>query len=139
MAERAFEILTNAIIRPFNVPSGKSVTQHMAVKFSGADDDIEVAAATTDDAIGIALEDGSAGDTGVRVALFGSGIVKVKVGSAGTATRGSFAKFATAGCTNATVGGGTTKVVFWGQFLQSGVAADIVSLNIGLATPGVGS
>lgn len=139
MAERAFEVLTNAIIKAYDVPSGKAVTKFNAVKFSGADTDIEDAAATTDDAIGIALRAGAALAKDVPVCLLGAGICKVKVGSAGTATRGSFAKWATAGTTNGTVGGGTTKVVWLGQYLQSGVANDVVALNVGLATPGVGS
>ncbi len=138
MAARAFEILTNATIRPFKVPSGKAVTQGLAVKHSGADDQIEDHAAVGDDAIGIALDAGSAGAVGVRVALFGNGVVKAKVGSAG-ASRGAFAKYSATGLTGATVGGGTTKLVVCGQFLQTGVQNDFVGLNLGMAAPTVGS
>lgn len=139
MADRAIELLTNAIIKPFNVPSGKAVTKFNAVKFSGADTDIEDAAAATDNVIGIAQDVGAALATGIRVAIFGHGISKILVGTGG-ATRGAFAKWVTpSGCTDMTVGGGTGKIVCWGQYLQTGSAADLVGLNLGMAAPTVGS
>src|SRR5690606_15121954 len=120
MAARAFEILTNAIIRPFKVPSGKTVTAGLGVKHSGADDQIENGAAVGDDCFALALDSGSAGPFTVRAALFGTGVAKAKVGTAGI-SRGAFAKYSASGATGATIGGGTTKLVVWGQALQTGV------------------
>ena len=129
MTTRASEILSGAIIRPYTVAATKSVTRGFAVKLSGADDAVENMAATTDNCIGIALESGAAGAV-VRVALWGQGIVKAKVGTGG-ATRGTPAKYAADGLTTATNGGGSTNQVLVGQFLEEGVAGDLVGLNLG--------
>lgn len=137
MAERAIEILDGAIIKRFIVAANKTVTANFPVKFSGADNAVEAMAAIGDDVIGIALDGGAAGAE-VRVALFGKGVAKVKVGTGG-ATRGSPAKYTSDGLTNATVGGGTTKLVVCGQFLQSGSAGDLVGLNLGAFSFTVGS
>lgn len=139
MATRALEILDHkgAIIRPFTVPAAKTVTRGQAVKHSGADDAVENVAATTDFGIGIALDAGVAGDT-VRVALWGSGIVKALVGT-GAATRGAPAKFVADGLTDGTNGGGSTNRPSLGQFLESGVAGDLVALNLGAFSFSVGS
>lgn len=136
MVARATEILEGAIIRPYTVPSGKSVTKGKAVKHSGADDQVEDTAAVGDNAIGLALEAGSAGDQ-VRVALFGKGLAKVLVGTGGV-TRGDFVKYASDGGTTATVGGGTTKLVLWGQAVESGSAGDFVGCNLSQAGATVG-
>lgn len=136
MAERTTR-LGDPIIRPFTVAAGKTVTEGFGVKLSGADDQIEDGAAVGDECIGIALGSGTAGQT-VRVALFGKGAVRVKVGSAGL-TRGAFAKYSSTGAVTATIGGGTTKLVVWGQALQNGASGDFVTLNLGMAGATVGS
>ena len=136
MAERTTR-LGDPVIRPYTVAAGKTVTEGLGVKFDGADDQIENAAAVGDDCFGIALESGTAGQV-VRVALFGKGAVRVKGGSAGLA-RGAFAKYSATGAVAATVGGGTGKLVVWGQALQNGVSGDFVTLNLGMAGATVGS
>jgi len=137
MAARAFEILQYATIRPYTVASGKTGTRGFAVKHSGADDAVEDMAAVGDNCIGIALEAGAA-LAAIRVALFGNGVAKVKVGTGG-ATRGAPAKFAANGLTDATVGGATTKLVVLGQFMQTGVVGDLVGVNLGGFSFTVGS
>jgi hypothetical protein len=137
MAARAFEILQYATIRPYTVASAKTATKGFAVKHSGADDAVEDMAAVGDNCIGIALEAGAALAV-IRVALFGNGVAKVKVGTGG-ATRGAPAKFAANGLTDATVGGATTKLVVLGQFMQTGVVGDFVGVNLGGFSFTVGS
>lgn len=128
MTTRAQESLSNAIIKVFTVATAKTATKGFAVKHSGADNKIENMAAVGDNCIGIALESGVAGGK-VRVALFGHGIAKAKVGTGG-ATAGAPAKYAADGLTDATVGGGTTKLVTLGQFIEAGVAGDLVGVNL---------
>jgi hypothetical protein len=137
MAARAQEVLQYATIRPFTVASGQVASRGFAVKHSGADDAVQDMAAVGDNCIGIALEAGAA-LASVRVALFGNGICKVKVGTGG-ATRGAPAKYAADGLTNATVGGATTKLVVLGSFMQTGVVGDFVGLNLGGFSFTVGS
>ena len=137
MAIRSYELLINSLVRPFTVASAKTATKFYAVKHSGADDAIEKAAAVGDDTIGISQDTGTAGQV-CRVALYGAGVSKCVVGAAGIA-RGEFAKWAAGGGVGATIGGGTTKLVVWGQALQTGVSADNVALNLGMAAPTVGS
>lgn len=129
MVERATEILNGAIIRAYTVAASKTAVKGYPVKLSGSDTAIEKMAAIGDNVIGIALDSGSAGDT-VRVALFGKGACKALVGTGG-ATRGAPAKYAADGLTDATVGGGTTKLTVTGQFLETGVAGDYVGMNLG--------
>jgi hypothetical protein len=137
MATRASEILQYATIRPYVVASGQAATQGFAVKHASADDQVQNMAAVGDNCIGIALETAAA-LASVRVALFGNGVAKVKVGTGG-ATRGAPAKYAADGLTNATVGGGTTKLVVLGQFMQTGVVGDMVGVNLGGFSFTVGS
>ncbi len=137
MATRASEILQYATIRPYTVAAAQTATKGYAVKHSGADDAIQNMAAVSDNCIGIALEDGAAAAV-VRVALFGNGVAKVKVGTGG-ATRGAPAKYAANGLTDATVGGATTKLVVLGQFMQTGVVGDFVGVNLGGFSFTVGS
>src|SRR5688500_16336181 len=138
MATRAIRVLQYVVIKPFTIAATKVATEGFAVKHSGADEAIENMAAVGDNCIGIAMSSGVAGQL-INVALFGcGGIVAVKVGTGG-ATRGSPAKYAADGLTNATVGGGTTKLVVLGQFMQTGVVGDTVGLNLGMAGFTVGS
>lgn len=135
MVERATEILNGAIVRPYTVAASKTSVKGYPVKLSGSD--IEKMAAIGDNVIGIALDTGAAGDT-VRVAMFGKGICKALVGTGG-ASRGAPAKYAADGLTDATVGGGTTKLTVAGQFLETGVVGDYVGLNLGAFSFTVGS
>lgn len=137
MATRASEVLQYTTIRPYTVAAAQAATKGFAVKHSGADTAIQNMAAVGDNCIGIALEDGAA-LAAVRVALFGNGIAKAKVGTGG-ATRGAPAKYAANGLTDATVGGATTKLVVLGQFVESGVAGDFVGINLGGFSFTVGS
>lgn len=137
MTARATEVLQYTTIKTFTVASGQIATRGFAVKHSGGDLAIANMAAVGDNCIGIALEDGIAGAL-VRVAMSGNGIVKVKVGTGG-ATRGSPAKYAANGLTDATVGGGTVKLVIHGQFVESGAVGDLVGLNLGMAAMTVGT
>jgi hypothetical protein len=137
MAARAQEVLQYATIRPFTVASGQAATAGFAVKHSGADDAVQNMAAVSDNCIGISLDTGAA-LASVRVAMFGNGIAKCKVGTGG-ATRGAPAKYAANGLTDATVGGATTKLVVLGQFTQTGVVGDMVGINLGGFSFTVGS
>jgi hypothetical protein len=137
MAARSYEILQYATIRPYTVAGSQAATKGFAVKHSGGDEAIQNMAAVGDNCIGIALEDGVA-LAQVRVALFGNGIAKAKVGTGG-ATRGAPAKYAANGLTDATVGGATTKLTVLGQFMQTGVAGDYVGVNLGGFSFTVGS
>jgi hypothetical protein len=98
--------------------------------------------ANTDDCIGISRDAGDAtGATGLKqIVVYGhGGIVPVLVGTGG-ATAGKAARLAAAadGVTDATTGGGTTKIVELGPFEDTGVAGDIVGLRLNI-TPTVGS
>lgn len=138
MATRPIENLDPSIIKSFTVAATKSATKGFAVKHSGADDEVENGAAVGDEVIGIALNTAAAGEK-VRVALWGPGVAPMKVGTGGI-TRGAYAKFHATGGTTATVGGGTTKLVPWGQALQAGDAGDYVGVNLSSGgTPTVGS
>lgn len=130
MATRPLEITKNVIKKRYTVKAATTVVAYRAVKLS-ADDEVEPIAATTDEAIGIALEGGAAG-TSVEVALLGSGIVPVEVGT-GDATRGQPAIYVSDGLTDGTPGGGSTQLFVVGQFMQSGVDGDRVGLNLGMA------
>lgn len=136
MTVRAQQMLEHSNIKSFTVVTS-NVTAGQAVKQSGADLSVVGIGAVTDFAIGIAIEDAVVGAM-VRVALWGTGIAKVKVGTGG-ATRGNPAKYAANGLTNGTVGGATTAIFFCGQFLESGVAGDLVGLNLAAAGFSVGS
>lgn len=136
MAIRAQQVLQYATIKSYTVVT-TAVTAGQVVKQSGADLSVTPHAAVTDKCIGVALEDAAIGAQ-VRVALFGTGIAKVKVGTGGC-TRGEGAKWVANGLTNATIGGATTALFVCGQFIESGVAGDLVGLNLGLAGFTVGS
>ncbi len=133
MATRAHNKIQNALIQEFTVASGQVVTQGLSVKFASADDECQDCGAG-EDGIGIALESGVAGAK-VSIVLDGHAIVKVKVGAAGTATRGLFAITNATGFTNQAIADGTTIRNLRGKFTQSGVAGDMVGLLIGVSTP----
>lgn len=117
-----------AIIITKLVNTSVIATKGMPAKLSSATQ-AENAAAVTDNAVGIFLDSGVATDK-VRIALWGKGVCKALVATAG-ATRGAPAKFASGGLTDATQGGGTVKQVICGQFLESGTVGELVGLNLG--------
>lgn len=149
MVARASYSLDKAHIRPYRAKAGNQIGRGIPVKLDSGE--IVACTAIGDDCIGITLvaldgdatkpdaDGATAGHTGDVALLGGTGLVAVKVGSSGTATAGSPVKFATAGVSNATVGGGTDKLVVYGQFVESGVSGDIVGMNLGLASYTVGS
>jgi len=134
MATRAHNQQDNALIRTYTVATAAAV-KGTPCKF-GASDDTMTSAAAGEQAHGIYLDDGAIGAV-VRVAMLaGASIIPVKVGTAGTATRGGYAEVGTAGFTNRTIGGGSVARHISGIFTQSGVAGDFVGL-IPLALPAV--
>lgn len=132
MATRAHQILDFAIIRPFKVPTSKTVANGQRVKFSGADDQVEVCGAG-EDGFAIAMKDGVAGDI-VECLLEGHAVAKVKVGTGG-ATRGLFAIATADGFKDQAIADGTTPRLFAGKFLQTGVVGDLVGMLLGVSTP----
>jgi len=133
MATRAHNKIQNALIQEFTVAAGQVATKGLSVKFASADDECQDCGAG-EDGMGIALNSATAGEK-VSVALDGHAIVPVKVGSAGTATRGLFAITNATGFTNQAIADGTTIRNLRGKFMQSGVAGDLVGLLIGVTTP----
>lgn len=132
MATRAARVLTGAIIKTFKVPVTKTTAKGLRVKFSGADDQVEVCGAA-ENGFGIALATVAADASNVQyveVVLEGTVIVEVKVGTGG-ATRGANAVMAADGFTDKTLGGGTTVAHAAGKFMQSGVAGDFVGMLVG--------
>ena len=133
MATNAVEILENAVIKSYT--TGAAVVKGRLVKFSSGT--IIHAAATTDNAVGYALDSADSGAT-VRVAHWGPGVCKALVGTGG-ATQGAPLKYAADGVTDMTVGGGTTKVMCAGQALQTGVVGDYIGVNLSTGCFTVGS
>jgi hypothetical protein len=128
MATRALEYLNAAMVIDRTVITGGAVTLGYAVKFDTDDDHITNMAATTDDCIGIALETAVA-LAHCRVALWGAGVAKGKVGTAAT-TRGCPQCYSADGLTDATVTPGANKLVVLGQALQSGTVGQLVGINL---------
>jgi hypothetical protein len=128
--------------RPYQVKIGNTVRKGFAVKIDSVASDgtiiVVEAAAIGDNAIGIARDGGAALST-IRVDHFGfPGVVAALVGTGGC-TAGAPAKFVADGATNATVGGATTKLVVYGQWLETGVVGDLAPLNLAAASFTVGS
>lgn len=128
---RCSEQLDHVLIRFFNHASMPAFAKGVEVKM-GSDDDLLAAAGTGDVlAIGITTRANAAGRP-AGVAMYGHGVVAVTVGTGG-ATRGVHAKGVADGFTDAgTNGGGTTSQIIKGQFLQTGVAGDLVEMMIGV-------
>lgn len=133
MATRAHQKLPFALIQEFTVASGQTVTEGLSVKFAAADDECQNCGAG-EDGFGVALNSASSGGK-VSVVLDGNAIVKVKVGTGGTATRGLYAITNATGHTNQTIADGATVRFLRGKFMQSGVAGDMVGLLTGITTP----
>lgn len=124
MAARAIVDLSKCLIKPFTVKAASTVTEGYAVKIE--DGSIVLNCSAGDAAFGIALESGTAGQV-VNVAIVaGGGIVPVKVGTGG-ATASLYGAAVADGIANAgALGGGTTLVNIVCQFMQTGVAGDVV-------------
>jgi hypothetical protein len=140
-----------ADIRPYTTAG--TVRQGMPVKLSSGS--IVEATAIGDDVIGIAYEQLTnspqttaitgqrwTAPSGVKVNVchLGKGVCPVLVGTGG-ATQGKAARPSASGdgACDATVGGGTTKITILGQFMDVGVAGDLVGCNLGIASQSVGS
>jgi hypothetical protein len=146
MVARATEAnsVNGRLRKSYTVASGQTVYQGQGV-VATTETTVTPSSGATSLSIGVAAEteDGTwpatAGDV-ISVALLGSPeIVKVQVGTGGTATAGAFAIPGTIGCTNGTVGGGTGVAIILGQFIDSGTAVDLVGLNVAAGGPCVGS
>jgi hypothetical protein len=126
MATRANYVSSNAEVITRTVVSGEVVTAGYPVQFSATADQVQIANGAGDNAIGIALTSGAAGEQ-VQIAI--SGIAPVKVGTGG-ATQGVYGIIATDGVIDRTLGGGTTLRHILGKFLQTGVVGDMVGFQI---------
>ena len=128
MATRADQNILYAITRSFKVVTANAVRGRQC-KFGAADDEATVCGAG-EQGMGIFLGDAVIG-AWVDVAIFTSGaIIPVVVGTGG-ATRGSYAVAVANGLTNQVLGGGTVVRHIAGVFTQTGVAGDVVGLQIG--------
>ena len=132
MATRPTVQAQNLVTMKYAVASGQAVTKGYAVVFSGSDTEIDNAGADSDLAIGVALEDGAAGEL-VDVALFAYAVVEAEAGTGGV-TRGAKHVLVADGFTNATAdNGATTPTPTYGFALQSASAGE----KFGLALAGV--
>lgn len=138
MAQRPDQFISNAYIRPYNVPAGKTVTVGKTAKFSGSDTDIEDAGANSDVAIGVvrphplAVSGVITGPmTAVEVVHPFAVVVQALVGSAGT-TRGTKQIISASGFTDAPAANhaGATDTVTEGIALQTGVSGDLVGVGL---------
>ena len=131
MATRPHERLNGALIMTFHDASQPAFSRGAEVKFNGSDTLLQAAGANDPLAIGVINQSNAAGKP-AHVALYGSAVMPLTVG-AGGATRGLDAITAADGFTDAaTNGGGTVSQIIKGKFLQTGVAADVVGLLIGV-------
>jgi hypothetical protein len=128
---RPHERLEFALIMNFSDTSQPAFSKGDEVKFNSSDTLLTATSGSDAAAIGIAVAGNLAGRT-ANIAMYGSpAIVPVTVGTGG-ATRGALAVRNSTGFTDAaSVGGGTTAQYIRGQFTQTGVAGDVVGLNIG--------
>lgn len=133
MATRATVDLSKCTIKPFTVKAASAVTAGYAVKIDGTD---VLNCSAGDAANGIALATAAAGET-VEIALANcGGLVAVKVGTGGC-TAGLYGKAVADGIADAgALGGGTTLANIVCQFIQTGVAGDVVGA-IPLSIPAV--
>lgn len=125
-ALRKFEY---AHIKSYTVEAASTATVGRLASFGASDTTVADSAAAADDAIGVFLTGGAAGDR-VDIALFGP-TVAVLVGTGG-ATRGSKAVNVANGVTDAPAhaAGGATANQIYGIFMQSGLAGDVVGMQI---------
>jgi hypothetical protein len=130
MAVRPHERLERALVMTFNDTSQPAFTKGTEVKFDTSDTLLVATSGADVLAIGVASQANAAGRP-ASIAMYGTYVIPVLVGTGG-ATRGKLAVRVSDGFTDAaTVGGGTTVQYIHGQFLQSGVAGDLVGLLVG--------
>jgi hypothetical protein len=133
MATRAIVDLSKCLIKTFPVKAASSVTAGYAIKIDGTD---VLNCSAGDAANGIAIATAAAGEMVDFALAFGGGVVAVKVGTGG-ATAGLYGKAVADGVADAgALGGSTTLVNIVCQFLQTGVAGDVVGA-IPLSIPAV--
>lgn len=141
MSARPTPDLSGAITRSGTVKVGNTIRKGFPVKIDSFDAlghmIVVEAAAIGDNSIGLSQDLVTAGQQ-CRIALWGKGVALGLVGTGG-ATAGAPLKWVADGLTNATVGGGTTKLVVQGQALDTGVAADLIPVNLGAFSFTVGS
>jgi len=125
-ALRKFEF---AQIIAFTVEAAGTATVGRLASFGASDTTVQDTVAAADDAIGVFLTGGTAGDR-VDLALFGPSVAVV-VGVGG-ATRGSKAINVATGMTDAPAhdSSGATDNQIYGIFMQSGLAGDTVGMQI---------
>lgn len=115
-------------IKTYTVAAGQAATEGRLVKLAAADEEVQLAGAG-EAGIGIALETKAAGERVQVLVSEGDTVVKVKVGTGG-ATRGLWAVAVADGLTNSgTLGGGAVLKNIIGQFMQTGVAGDVVGFK----------
>ena len=127
MAVRPDMDTTYQLRRAYKVATGQTVTRGGQVILA-TDDTVQGTVAEDQLAIGIAEQDGIAGES-VSIVMFGTGIVHVIVGT-GDAVRGRLAVAVADGHTSVTIADGAVVRVSPGRFLQSGVAGDEVGLLV---------
>jgi hypothetical protein len=131
MATRAIVQEQNIVTQQYLVPATKTTTKGLAVIFSGADDQVEVAGADSDVAIGIAKKTCVAGEY-CQVALFAYAVVEAVAGTGGV-TRGKKQVLVADGFTDAPAdNGATTPKPTYGFALQTAAAGE----KFGLALSG---
>lgn len=125
-ALRKFEY---AHIKSYTVEAASTATVGRLASFGASDTTVADSGAAADDAIGVFLTGGAAGDR-VDLALFGP-TVAVLVG-AGGATRGSKAINVANGVANAPAqaAGGATADPIYGIFMQNGNVGDVVGMQL---------
>jgi hypothetical protein len=132
MSSRALNVSSGALRKGFTVKTGETVTKGCRVKLT-AEGEIDQCGAN-EAGIGTAEEGGVSGQKNVTVILDGHAIIPVLVGTGG-ATVNSYAKPVANGYADITVADGTTPTFYSGQFMQTGVAGDMVGMMIGIPTP----
>lgn len=154
MVARALMTRSNeAVIREFEVAASNTVRHGTPVKFSSGK--IVECTAIADNCIGIAYQQrtnvpqttaipgyGWTAPAGAKVAVWmlGYGIVPVLLGTGGATEGDPVRTLVTAGgATTATVGGGTGKIKVLGTCMETGVAGDLVGVNVGDCAWSVGS
>lgn len=126
MSSAMRRIPENAILS-LTVASGESATAGYGAVFHTDDQHCDDAGANTGLCIGVFMDTATAGNK-ARVQIRGVAAVKLS----GTATRGTLAQVTATGFEDApaaNAGGGTTTYTY-GRFMQSGVANDVVGLEL---------
>jgi hypothetical protein len=134
MATRPTVRTQNTECRPCNVHTSSTVRKGFPVKYSAGTTNVIEATANTDNCVGVSRDAGdAAGTSGLKqIGVYKhGGCVPMLVGTGGV-TAGNPVRLAAAadGVTDATVGGGTTKILVIGVAEDTGVAGDYVGVNL---------